>query len=725
MPPKVKIQGSYSYQGEKSASVPRIAAGFLVAVIVIVLASNLATQYMAQALHYSPALGEPMTWVGEFDKSDRLGEKPYYAPHKVWRWLFLLLDAGAVTSEAVLCPLLILLTGILAAAAILCFACSRKRAGGKLSNVHGSARWAKKQDLIEAGLLPRLGAPASEVSVYTGGWYDPQTKRLMYLTHGGPEHVLAFAPTRSGKGVGLVIPSLLRWSESVLVYDVKGENLQLTAGWRTKELNSIVIRLDPTDPDAFTKGTSGTFNPLAELPLDYDHRTPPAAGKWPPMEQIGSGETAAIQNLATMIVDPDGKGLEDHWSKTAHSLIVGCITHLLYAGKREGKIPCLADVASEFTKPGITWRENIGKWQTASHLGETEMGPLVHPVVNNAAQEMINREDKEASSVLSTVVSYLTLYRDPVIARNTSRSTFRIKDLMNHEKPVSLYFVVKPVDKDRIRPFVRLFITQVIRRLADSMEFKDGEQVRTYKHRLLLMLDEFPSLGRLQIFEEALAFIAGYGLKSYLIIQDIAQLHKIYGKDEAITGNCHVKIAYATSNPDTARYLSESSGLTTVVKEAESVSKDRGTLKRNISMSLQEVSRPLLTVDECMRLKGPEKDTGGRILTPGDMLIFVAGYAAVYGRQMLYFLDPEFRRRAKINAPEMSGRTIENTEVIETGNPDPIPSLVAVSGKTEPDEPTSEVMRELIQLGAIDAAGIEDIGDSDLNKNKEHEVTIT
>jgi type IV secretion system protein VirD4 len=433
--------------------------------------------------------------------------------------------------------------------------------------------------------------------------------------------------------------------------------------------------------------------------------------------------------------------LEDHWSKTSHSLIVGCITHLLYSGKREGKIPCLADVANEFTKPGIAWRDNIGQWQTTPHLGMTEMGPLVHPVVVNAAQEMINREDKEASSVLSTTVSYLTLYRDPVIARNTSRSTFRIKDLMNYEKPVSLYLVVKPVDKDRIRPFVRLFITQVIRRLADSMEFKDGEQVRTYKHRLLLMLDEFPSLGRLQIFEEALAFIAGYGIKSYLIIQDIAQLHKIYSKDESITGNCHVKIAYATSNPDTARYLSESSGITTVVKEAESVSKDRGTLKRNVSTSLQEVSRPLLTVDECMRLKGPEKDAEGRILTPGDMLIFAAGYAAIYGRQMLFFLDSEFQRRAKINAPVLSGKTIETTEFTETGISNFVPTPIAAKGKTEPDNPTSETMQALEELGAIDVERIEDVDpadidfmdvgpanfadiDSEHDKTKDNEVTI-
>jgi hypothetical protein len=82
-------------------------------------------------------------------------------------------------------------------------------------------------------------------------------------------------------------------------------------------------------------------------------------------------------------------------------LIVGCITHLLYVGKQNGKIPCLADVANEFTKPGVPWRENIGKWQTTPHLGKTEMGPLVHPVVNNAAQEMINREECAHTGLLA------------------------------------------------------------------------------------------------------------------------------------------------------------------------------------------------------------------------------------------------------------------------------------------------------------------------------------
>jgi type IV secretion system protein VirD4 len=690
MTPRVKITGEYGYQRNKKATFKHVVKGGVGFVFVVLGTSIITTQYMARSLNYARALGEPYILFG----------RAFYPPLKAWLWVYSLIASGS-RSQFTLTWAAFLLLGLFFGTAILVFsffAGSR----GTLANVHGSARWAKEEDLIDAGLLPREDTIPTEVSVYTGGWYNTQLKRLMYLTHGGPEHVLAFAPTRSGKGVGLVIPSLLRWSDSVLVYDIKGENYSVTAGWRKEGLGSIVIRLDPSDPDAFDKETSATFNPLEELPLDYDYRTPPPTdhNKWPPMEQVGSGETAAVQNIVTMIVDPDGRGLEDHWSKTSHSLIVGCITHLLYVGKRSGTAPSLADVAAEFTKPGVTWRDNIGKWQVFPHLGTSEHGPIVHPVVLHAAQEMIIRDDREASSVLSTAISYLTLYRDPVIAKNTSHSSFHIHDLMRHERPVSLYLVVKPVDKDRLRPFVRLFITQVIRRLADEMKFKDGEIVKNYKHRLLLMLDEFPSLGRLQVFEEAIGFIAGYGIKSYLITQDISQLHKIYGRDDVISSNCHVQIAYATSNLETAKHLSEASGVTTIIKEAESVSGDRGSLlKKNVSVGLQEISRPLLTVDECMRLKGPEKDSEGKILVPGDMLIFVAGHPAVYGRQMLFFLDPVLSQRAKIPAPEYSDRTVEKRPIEESPTP--------ILGDTGiPDEPSEAQFIELATLGAINLEAV-------------------
>jgi type IV secretion system protein VirD4 len=711
MPPRTKVVGEYSFQSGTKTHYRNIIRGAIGFLLVVILTSWVTTQYMAETMSYAPGLGTP--WF-------TFREGYYYFPFRAYRWLSLLLWYGGVTKFALSC-LLFLGLGWIASIAILA-------AGvlfgdrGTLANVHGSARWANKKDIIEAGLLPREGTAPTQVSVYAGGWYETikrfffwERHRLLYLIHGGPEHILAFAPTRSGKGVGLVIPTLLRWADSVLVYDIKGENYALTSGWREQELGSVVIRLDPTDPEAFDNGTSGTFNPLEEIPLDYgfpvDEDGKPVErriGEYPPLVQIGSGETAAIQNLVSMIVDPEGKGLEDHWAKTSHSLLVGCITHLLYAGLWKGQTPCLGDVATELSKPGKPWRETVEGWQKFHHLGEKndpdpESQALIHPVVNVSAQEMLNREDKEASSVLSTAISFLTLYRDPVITKNTSVSSFKISDLMRYDRPVSLYFVVKPVDKDRIRPFVRLFITQVIRRLADSMEFKDGEQVKNYKHRLLLMLDEFPSLGRLQIFEEALAFIAGYGLKAYLIIQDIAQLHKIYGKDEAITGNCHVKIAYATSNPDTAKYLSESSGVTTIIKESESVSGERmSPFKKSVSVSVQEISRPLLTVDECMRLKGPEKDSTGMILVPGDMLIFVAGYAGIYGKQILYFKDKELSRRAKIAQTQYSGRTY-NPGRGAINMATKIERLFADSllGGSDPDALSLDVIRELVESGAL------------------------
>jgi type IV secretion system protein VirD4 len=308
MAPRVKITGEYGYQRNKKTTLKHLIRGVAGFLFVVVGTSAVTTQYIARNLNYAAALGEPYILFG----------RVFYPPLKAWLWVYQLLAAGS-RSRFTLAWVSFLLLGVFFGTAILVFSFFAE-SRGTLGNVHGSARWAKEEDLIDAGLLPGENATPTEVSVYAGGWYDAARKRLRYLIHGGPEHVLAFAPTRSGKGVGLVIPSLLRWADSVLVYDLKGENMALTSGWRKKELKSIIIRLDPSDPDAFDKETSGTFNPLEELPLDYDYPSPPEAGKRPPMEQVNSGETAAVQNLVTMIVDPDGKGPEDHWCATRFNM---------------------------------------------------------------------------------------------------------------------------------------------------------------------------------------------------------------------------------------------------------------------------------------------------------------------------------------------------------------------------------------------------------------------
>lgn len=488
-------------------------------------------------------------------------------------------------------------------------------------NLHGSARFASYEQIVEMSLLNHDG-------VYVGGYY--KDGNVHYLQHNGPEHILTFAPTRSGKGVGLVLPTLLSWMHSLVCLDIKGENWALTAGWRQKHAGNRCLRFDPAALMGSVK-----FNPLAEIRHGSDY------------------EVSDAQNIAAMIVDPDGKGLNDHWAKTGFALLVGTILHCLYVEKEKGRVATILDVANCLADPSATIQDTLNTMLSYSHLENDE----THPVVASCAREMLNKAENELSGVVSTTMSFLSLYRDPIVARNTSVSEFRISDLMNNDKPVSLYIVVRPRDSKRLKPLIRLLINQIISTLADGLEFENGEPKPSYRHRLLLLLDEFPSLGRLEIFEEALAYLAGYGLKAFLICQDTAQLQKAYGEDESISSNCHIRIAYAPNKQKTARQLSDMLGTTTITKKSLTMSRGKGILAfPQYSEKWDEVQRPLMTPDECSRLPGPKKDKEGKITLAGDMLVFAAGFPPIYGKQILFFKDPVFHARSKVPPPKQSDR---------------------------------------------------------------------
>ncbi len=513
--------------------------------------------------------------------------------------------------------------------------------------LHGSARWANVRDIRAAGLIPRTRslfqtitgkeAPTSS-GVYVGAWIDKDGKQH-YLRHNGPEHVLCYAPTRSGKGVGLVVPTLLSWGHSAVITDLKGELWALTAGWRQKHAKNKVLRFEPA-----TASGSICWNPLDEIRLGTEN------------------EVGDVQNLATLIVDPDGKGLESHWQKTSQALLVGVILHALYKAKAEGTTASLPSVDAMLADPN----RDIGElWMEMTTYGHAD--GQNHPVVGSSARDMMDRPEEEAGSVLSTAKSYLALYRDPIVARNVSKSEFKIKDLMHDDNAVSLYIVTQPNDKARLRPLVRIMVNMVVRLLADKMDFENGRPVAHYKHRLLMMLDEFPSLGKLEIMQESLAFVAGYGIKCYLICQDINQLKSRetgYGHDESITSNCHVQNAYPPNRVETAEHLSKLTGQTTVAKEQITTSGRRtSALLGQVSRTIQEVQRPLLTPDECLRMPGPVKTDSGDIAEAGDMVVYVAGYPAIYGKQPLYFKDPTFQARAAIPAPKNSDKLRQVSEV--------------------------------------------------------------
>lgn len=619
---------------------------------IVVIAGWAATQYAAHKLGYQASLGQPVLSIGHFK---------LYEPFSFFIWLWKYghvegTEAAWTGGEWILASLLFLFIP-----AIWIAIRKARKTGGK-TDLHGSAHWATQEEIQSTGLIKD-----KPEGVYVGAWVDPMRKTMHYLTHDGPEHILAFAPTRSGKGVGLVIPTLLSWRHSCLVHDIKGEAWAVTAGFR-KALGQKCLKFDPTATD----GSSVKFNPLSEIRIGTDR------------------EVSDVQNLTTMIVDPDGKGLADHWAKTGHALLVGAILHVLYSEDDK----TLRGVATFLSNPNRDVVQTMEAMMNTNHLGNGK----AHPVVAEAAREMLNKADNERSGVLSTAMSFLSLYRDPIVAKNTETSEFKISDLMNHDFPVSLYLVVPPSDKDRLKPLIRLIINQIVRLLTEEMKFENGRSIASYKHRLLLMIDEFPALGKLDIFEEALAFIAGYGMKAFLITQDLSQLYKAYSKDESILSNCHIRVAYAPNKIETAKLLSEMCGTMTVWKQQRSYSGNRlNPMLMQVNASEQETQRPLLTPDECMRLPGAIKSNdGSKIVEAGDMLIFTAGFSPIYGKQILYFQDPVFDKRSKCPAPPVSDRIRVKPQQDDTAPkpvieaPKPAPAIEPAKPIIEQTKPTSE-----------------------------------
>ena len=534
-----------------------------------------ATQWVAWRLGFQAQLGEPWFF---------LGEVPLYLPPAfLWWWYFydayaphIFIEGGLIAASG----------GFLAVGVAIFLSVLRAREASDV-DTYGSARWATGAEVRKAGLLGDDGVVLGKLD-------------SSYLRHDGPEHVLCFAPTRSGKGVGLVIPSLLTWPGSAIVHDIKGENWQLTAGWRAR--HGRALRFDPTDAN------SSAYNPLLEV-------------------RRGATEVRDVQNIADVLVDPDGS-LErrNHWDKTSHALLVGAILHVLYAERDK----TLAGVAAFLSDPSRSIEDTLEAMMATLHLGDRP-----HPVVASAARELLNKSDNERSGVLSTAMSFLGLYRDPVVAEVTGRCDWRIADLSDSDRPATLYLVVPPSDISRTKPLIRLVLNQIGRRLTEDMPEAERH------HRVLLMLDEFPALGRLDFFESALAFMAGYGLKAFLIAQSLNQIEKAYGPNNAILDNCHVRVSFATNDERTAKRVSDALGMATELKAMKNYAGHRlAPWLGHLMVSRAETPRALMTPGEVMQLPAT------------DEIVMVAGLPPIRAQKARYFEDRRFMERVLV-PPEL------------------------------------------------------------------------
>ncbi|RJE87196.1 conjugal transfer protein TraG [Paracoccus onubensis] len=611
-------------------SATRILWGQVIIVFLIILTTTWgATQYVAWSFGYQTQLGPP--WFEIF------GVPVYYPPAIFWWWYFFEAYAPPIFARG---GIIAASGGFIAIAVAIGMSVWRAREAKNVAT-YGSARWAGKGEIRSTGLLGPDGVVL--------GRYERD-----YLRHDGPEHVLCFAPTRSGKGVGLVVPTLLTWPGSAIVHDIKGENWQLTSGFRSR--HSRVLLFDPTNPH------SSAYNPLLEV----------RRGEW---------EVRDVQNIADILVDPEGS-LErrNHWEKTSHALLVGAILHVLYAEPDK----TLAGVAQFLSDPKRPVESTLRIMMRTPHLGVK--GP--HPVVASAARELRNKSENERSGVLSTAMSFLGLYRDPVVAQVTRRCDWRIRDLVSGDQPTTLYLVVPPSDINRTKPLMRLLLNQIGRRLTEDLQANSG------RHRLLLMLDEFPALGRLDFFESALAFMAGYGLKSFLIAQSLNQIEKAYGPNNSILDNCHVRVSFATNDERTAKRVSDALGTATEMRAMKNYAGHRlSPWLGHLMVSRQETARALLTPGEIMQLP------------PDDEIVMVAGTPPIRAKKARYYLDARFTERL-LSPPDLAHKDKPAADawshLRSPARPENVDEQIPESSDDE--DPTESERRRQPELGRAGAA---------------------
>jgi type IV secretion system protein VirD4 len=372
----------------------------------------------------------------------------------------------------------------------------------------------------------------------------------------------------------------------VLVYDPKEECYDITAAFRRKFSYAFYVN--------FTRKDSARFNPLFEV-------------------RKGTTEIADVQNIASILVDPGGvHDTLDFFQTSAKELLTAIILFVLYGLPEERKN--LANVRSAVLNFGETLKA---------------MANCPHTEVRLIANRYMEMEGKVRDSILATCSTCLELYADPIVAELTAQSDFTIGDLVCSDAPVSCYLQTPPSDATRLKPLTRLILSQVAQSLMRGLD--NDSSGRRKKHKLLYLIDEFPTLGRLGFFTSNLRVMAGYGLKAMIIVQSFKDIVEAYGQHNTIVDNCHVIVAFATADNDTARKISDMTGRAVEYRQSQNL--HFGAWLKG-SRSYQEVQRNVLEPGDV------------RMLPYDEQLVFVTGVKPFRTRKLRFFEDPFYVARA-------------------------------------------------------------------------------
>ncbi|RAK52768.1 type IV secretory system conjugative DNA transfer family protein [Phenylobacterium deserti] len=474
---------------------------------------------------------------------------------------------------------------LLAAAGLLVLVMAAVRAHRR--PLHGAARWACEADLRRAGLRAEAGIVLGR----KGG-------RPLVL--GGPEHVMLYAPTRTGKGVGVVIPNLLSWPHSVVVLDVKRENWDATAGFRAAAGQPVHL-FDPLEAE----GRTARFNPLGHI----DRADPTAV-------------IDALQKIAAMLF-PAPLRADPFWSEAARTGLVGLGAYVAATPELPLAFGSIYDLLTQ-GDPRRRLPQLIAARRRAG-------APLPAACVQ-ALTDFTSSSDNTFAGVRQTLTSRLNLWLNPRVRAATAASDFDLAALRS--RPQSIYLAASPDNLPRLAPLYSLLLQQLVD--AAAAERPGGGR---HPFPVLVLLDEFARLGPAPALAHGFAYLAGYGLRLLPVLQSPAQLRAEYGPDlaEEILANCGAEIAFAPKELAVARELSARLGDTTVPGAARTRPAGLSAGPRSVSES--DHRRPLLLPQELLQLP------------PSALLVLKAGAPPVRGRKIRYYADPLFTWRLRPPPP--------------------------------------------------------------------------
>ena len=633
----------------------------IIFLIAIIGTLSVGTQTFAKNVKYHKSLGRYLFLYKN--------KTPIYSPFKILSWLKFEKKVPRAMDDAYTNM------GMTAILSFLLIALVNYKK--KIITVHGSAKWADKSDINKMGFFPykdkrkikkeyrktntlalykknilerkdyiKIDISEETNSIikyskilnylftekswrdrefYSNGIFLGKDKYGRFLIDNTPGHAMMVARSGGGKGVAVVIPSLITWKGSTLVNDIKGENWLYTAAYR-KSLGHKVFRFEAT-ADGIEK-VSCHYNPMVEIRRETVY------------------EYQDAKNIALAIVSPD-RTKDPFFAPSAGVYLTAVILHVLYMVKN--RIANLADVYNFITSPQFTEDQKLQQMINSEHnsdgpedlfykiynditiLKTGEELPRTHPSVSKIGAEMADRADKERSGIIGCAKIDLESFIIPTIARNTAYSDFRISDLMNSEVPMDLYFVTNPNSIDITAVLLKLFITQILYILTDNMELnKKGENI-AFLHDLLLVLDELTAIGKIDMLHKLIPLIRGWGMKALVVIQDMKQLKATYGENNSFLGNMSTTLYYTTNDVDTAKYVQTRLGNKTEKIITKSYS--QGLLFRRVNYTESYVGRPLMRAEEVHTMGEKE------------VIVLSAGKNPIRGKQARWYEVDEFKNR--------------------------------------------------------------------------------